>query len=368
VLDALRSAKQWRVRGPRLGAYAPQTTLSLPAHTPERALVPAIDFHTHLGRWLTAGGGWMEPDPLSLVRRMDECNVISLVNLDGLWGDELEENLDRYDRAWPGRFFTFCHLDWRLLERRNGSDLLVKSLEQSVRQGARGLKVWKDLGMGVTAGGRPVLPDDPRLDPVWEAAGHLGIPVLIHVADPVAFFQPINNHNERLEELLRHPSDSRAAGGLAEFARLMSALEHLVAGHPSTNIVGAHGGCFVENLAWVAGLLDAYPNYFIDVAGRAAELGRQPRTARSLIEDHPDRVLFGTDVFPSSSSGYRTYFRLLETADEAFPYSDEPVPSKGRWSIYGLALSETALARLYQANAARLLGLTQPGATSMPRS
>jgi predicted TIM-barrel fold metal-dependent hydrolase len=197
---------------------------------------------------------------------------------------------------------------------------------------------------------------------VWEAAGGLGIPVLIHVADPLAFFQPVDHHNERLEELLHHPSNSRQLGGLDEFYRLISALQQLVSSHPSTTFVGAHAA-FVENLEWVSHLLDICPNFYIDMGARAAELGRQPRAAQSLMVRHSDRVLFGTDVFPSSTSAYHTYFRLLETADEAFPYSDAPIPGQGRWSIYGLALPEAALEKIYYANAARLLGLSRPEPT-----
>ncbi len=303
----------------------------------------------------------MEPDLGALLARMDACNVNALVNLDGMWDGELEENLDRYDRSWPGRFFTFCQLDWRLLERPNGPDLLVKSLERSTAAGARGLKVWKDLGMEVTVEGRRILPDDAMLDPVWEAAGGLGIPVLIHVADPLAFFQPVDAHNERLEELLHHPSNSRQAGGLDEFYRLISALQHLVSSHPSTTFVGAHAA-FAENLGWVSHLLDNCPNFYIDMGARAAELGRQPRAAQSLMVRHSDRVLFGTDIFPSSTSAYQTYFRLLETADEAFPYSDAPVPGQGRWAIYGLALPEAVLEKIYYANAAPAARPLPPGA------
>jgi predicted TIM-barrel fold metal-dependent hydrolase len=346
-----------RARGPRLGSFAPRSTLELPAHDVPRASVPAIDFHAHLGRWLSSTGEWMEHDVSAALDLMDSCNVAALVNLDGRWGRELEENMDRYDRVYPERFFTFCHLDWRLLEEAKGPDLLIKSLERSVVSGARGLKVWKDLGMQVQVHGRPILPDDRRLSPVWEAAGALKIPVLIHVGDPVAFFQPVDGHNERLEDLLRHPRSSRQHGGHDEFKRLIDSLEHVVNAHPGTIIIGAHVGCYPENLAYVSHMLDRYPNFFIDTASRAAELGRQPRAARALLTRHADRVLFGTDVFPLRASSYHVYFRLFETDDEAFPYSDDPVPEWGRWSIYGLDLPASVQEKMYRVNACTLLGL-----------
>jgi predicted TIM-barrel fold metal-dependent hydrolase len=188
VRDAGRAVRRYRALGPRLGHYAPASTLELPDRTPPSAAVPAINFHTHLGRWLSSTDDWIEPDVGRLLDMMDGANVSAMVNLDGRWGAELAQNLERYDLAHPGRFFTFCHLDWRLLEAPDGPDLLVRSLQKSVAAGARGLKVWKDLGTTVKVAGRTVALDDARLAPVWEAAGALGVPVLVHVADPVAFF------------------------------------------------------------------------------------------------------------------------------------------------------------------------------------
>ena len=354
VADLVRAVRRWRA--PRLSSYAPRSTLELAEHRPPRACVPAIDFHTHLGRWLTPTGRWMEPDVDRLLREMEESNVESLVNLDGRWGAELEENLDRYDRAHPGRFHTFCHVDWQVLGERGGPDRLATSLQRSVAAGARGLKVWKDLGLSVHVRGRRILPDDPMLAPVWSAAAASGVPVLIHVADPVAFFLPADSHNERLEQMLRYPRGARHAGGLGAFHRLIDALERLVATHPSTTFVAAHA-CYPENLARVGAMLDLYPNLFIDVAAAASVLGRQPRTARSLVVEHPDRVLFGTDVFPWRAEPRLVYFRLLETADEAFTYSADPVPPYGRWQISGLELPRWVLEEVYRGTAASLLGL-----------
>src|SRR5580700_4943576 len=115
------------LRAPRLSSYAPVSLLELPGHTPGQASVRAVDFHTHLGRWLTDSGEWMEKDVGRLLDLMDASNVEAMVNLDGRWGSELEENLDRYDRAHPGRFFSFCHLDWRLLDQPHGEDRLAES-------------------------------------------------------------------------------------------------------------------------------------------------------------------------------------------------------------------------------------------------
>jgi predicted TIM-barrel fold metal-dependent hydrolase len=181
------------------------------------------------------------------------------------------------------------------------------------------------------------------------------VPVLMHVADPVAFFCPVDRRNERLEELLRHPEWSYHSRRFPAHHRLMDALETLVASHPATTFIGAHVS-WAENLAWVSRMLATYANLSVDIAGRVAELGRQPRAAAALLRRHRDRVLFGSDVFPYRVEDVRVAFRLLETADEHFAYSGSaPAGSQGRWRISGLDLPEDVRQAVYRDNATRLL-------------
>ena len=349
-----------RLRDLRLADFAP-VPCSRPRGTDvPRPAVPCVDVHNHLGRWLTGDGSWMVRDVGELLATMDEADVATVVNLDGRWGEELEDNLARYDSAYPGRFVTFAHLDWSLLaDGSRGIAGLVRSLGESRRAGARGIKVWKDLGLTWRdpAGAR-VAPDDERLSPVFAEAGELGLPVLIHTADPVAFFDPLDEHNERLEELCgqpdwwfgdptRHPT----------FTALMRSLEGLVAAHPGTTFIGAHVGCYAEDLGWVSRMLREHANFSVDLGGRLAELGRQPRAFRRLVVEHPLQVLFGTDAYPVGAEDYATYYRFLETDDEDFSYAPgEPVPPQGRWRIAGADLPPELLPDLYAGNARRLLG------------
>jgi predicted TIM-barrel fold metal-dependent hydrolase len=299
-------------------------------------------------------------DVPALVALMDELNIQTVVNLDGRWGAELEANLDRYDRAHPGRFATFCQVDWHVIANGGDASQLIASLRESKRRGACGLKVWKDLGLGIRdRAGEFVLPGDPRVAPVFEAAGELGLPVMIHTADPVAFFQPLDATNERLEELCVHPEWAVHGPEFPSFERLISSLETLVAGCPQTTFIAVHVGCYAENLAWVSRMLDTYANLFIDISARISELGRQPRAAHELFTRHAERILFGTDELPPSRAQYLTYFRFLETEDEYFPYSpdpEDPYP-RGRWHIYGLGLSRSVLQAVYADNAERVLGI-----------
>jgi predicted TIM-barrel fold metal-dependent hydrolase len=343
-----------------LSEYQPRSQLRVPAHSIERPRFPAIDVHNHLGRWLSEGERWMCDDVPALLALMDEAGVETMVNLDGRGDGELEANLERYDRRHPGRFATFCHVDWASLATGGSAEDLARSVARSADAGARGLKVWKDLGLGFEDDdGRLLLPDDPRLDPVWAAAAEHGLPVLIHVADPIAFFEPMDRFNERLEELVAHPEWSFHDARYPRFWRLMEALEAIVARHPATTFIGAHVGCCAEDLAWVDRMLTDHPNFHVDISARIAELGRQPRAAAALVGAHPDRVLFGTDVFPPALSAYRLAYRFLETLDEHFSYMRDPQtpPSTGRWAISGLGLDADVLERVYAGNARRLLGL-----------
>jgi predicted TIM-barrel fold metal-dependent hydrolase len=347
------------LRDLRLREYRPRSMLRTERHDVPRPRFPAIDAHNHLGRWLGSDGGWVVDDVDALLETLAGSGVEAIVNLDGRWGDELEENLDRYDRAHPGRFATFCHVDWGAFMDADVTARLIASLERSAAAGAKGLKVWKDLGLHVRDGdGTLVLPDDPRLSDVWDAAGELGLPIWIHTADPIAFFEPLDERNERLEELLVNPNWSFAdAERFPRFDRLLDALEAIVAVHHGTTFVGVHAGNAGEDLERVSRMLDAYPNYRIDVAARIAELGRQPRATRRLFDRHPDRILFGTDAFPPDPGAYAVSFRFLETEDEHFPYDpdeDEP-PSQGRWAISGLGLPDATLERVYAANARALI-------------
>jgi predicted TIM-barrel fold metal-dependent hydrolase len=179
--------------------------------------------------------------------------------------------------------------------------------------------------------------------------------VAVHTADPKAFFDPVDEHNERLEQLLNYPQWSFAGPQYPRFERLIDALETVVAAHPATTFIGVHGGCYPENLTRVGAMLAAYPNYHIDISARLAELGRQPRATRQLLTVYRDRVLFGTDQFPPDPDAYRLYYRFLETGDEQFPHDPRTSQLMGRWHISGVDLADDVLRRVYGENAARIL-------------
>jgi predicted TIM-barrel fold metal-dependent hydrolase len=294
-----------------------------------------------------------------------------MVNLTGGVGDGLEQTLERFDRAHPGRFLSFTEPSWNAIERDDFPRFQAEQLEKAHELGARGLKLTKTLGLylreNVTTGALvPV--DDPRFDPMWETAGSLGLPVAIHVSDPDAFFLPTNRHNERYEELTNHPDWSFYGKDFPTKESLLEARNRVFERHPNTQFVALHVGNRSEDLDDASSCLDRYPNMSVEIGARIGELGRQPRRARRFFESYQDRILFGTDAIPPplgnetpqqifSDELYQIYFRFLETEDEYFDYAPAPVPPQGRWRIHGLGLSESILEKVYRDNAARILGL-----------
>ncbi len=350
-----------------LGEFAPRQQLRVPAHEIDRPRFPVIDAHNHLGD--AFGGAWQGRSAAELAASLDEAGVDAIVDLDGGWGDALRREIERWQIPLPGRVAVFAGLDYDAwATTRDFGELEARRLREGVAAGARGLKVWKRLGLWARdPAGRLVPVDDARLDPLWAAAAELRVPVVIHVADPIAFFEPLDRFNERREELLEHPDwhvwPTRPPGAgpghplPARFDEIIDQLESLAVRHPATTFVGAHVGCAAEDLARVGAVLDRCPNFHVDIAARIAELGRQPYTAREFMLRYAGRVLFGTDE-PPDLAAYRTHYRFLETSDESFPYdADAPVPPQGRWTVCGLGLPDDVLRKVYAENARRVLRL-----------
>jgi predicted TIM-barrel fold metal-dependent hydrolase len=349
----------------RLADFRPRSRLrTRNAAGPARPSYPAIDAHNHLGP-TPFSDGWDRRSAAELASALDASNIAAIVDLDGGWGDALRRELEHW-APLGDRVAVFAGLDYAMWSGRpDFGEIEAARLREAAAAGARGLKVWKLLGLRARdAAGRLVAVDDARLDPLWAAAGGLRLAVTIHVADPIAFFEPLDPSNERYEELLEHPDwhfwPTRPRGrpeadGFPPFDEIIGGLEAVVAGHPETTFIGAHVGCAPEDLARVDRMLAQYPNWHVDIAARIAELGRQPYSARDLILRWPDRVLFGTDV-PPDPAAWAVYARFLETRDESFPYDPDGGPgSQGRWQIHGLGLPGEVLRAVYADNARRLI-------------
>jgi predicted TIM-barrel fold metal-dependent hydrolase len=350
-----------------LKAYEPRSTIVVDSHVVERPKFPAIDAHNHLGFvtdafGYTTAGESPEPDPLgvgvraspaSLVEVMDHAGISAMANLTGRWGDTLKRLIDKYERQHPGRFFTFANADWERSAERGFGEWAARQLEESVRAGARGFKVFKGLGLKARGpDGTLIMPDDERLDPLWAKAGELRVPVLIHVADPAAFFQPPDQYNDSYLELSHHPDWHFYGPGIPSFLELVEAGIRMMSRHPKTTFITAHTGWYSENLRFVAErMLDQLPNMYTDFSARTRWLGRQPHSSRKFFLKYQDRILFGTDATPSVEM-YQTYFRFLETDDDNFAAT----PGRaGVIYIAGLRLPDEALEKIYHLNTEKVI-------------
>lgn len=333
--------------------FAPRSELvTTETHVP-RARFRAIDAHNHLTARTPRGAPVRPPD--EMVREMDFLNLQAIADLNGGSGDELKFKLEQLDLAYPGRFITLCNVDWQGVGSPGWAERAVAALKDDVAAGARGLKVFKTLGLRARdVQGKLVLPDDPRISDVWEQAGELGVPVLIHTADPTAFFKPLDRFNERWDELHDHPSWMFYGPQYPKFMELIEALYRLIEAHPRTTFITAHVGCYPENLAFVSQMLDKYPNFNTDISARIAELGRVPYAAREWFIKYADRIVFGTDI-PPLPDMYRVHYRFLETRDEYFSYTTEPRGGQGRFMIYGMYLPDDVLEKVYNGNFHRLV-------------
>jgi predicted TIM-barrel fold metal-dependent hydrolase len=340
----------------RLQEYQPRSQLVLPTTLVQQPKFPVIDAHNHLTGIF--GGDWDKRPISELLDELDAANITMLVDLDGGWGEDiLHRHLDLYKASNPNRFQIFGGVNWDKWAEQGNSfgEWAASQLRSQVARGAQGLKIWKPFGLHVKdQTGALVAVDDERLIPLWETAGELKIPVLIHVADPVAFFDPLDATNERWEELVYQPDWHFPSPPFPSFLEIMGAFQRLVSRHPSTTFIGAHVGCYAENLGWVGQMLEHCPNYYIDISARISELGRQPYTTRRFFLKYADRILFGTDNAPYRDA-YKLYYRFLESDDEYFEYGLSQIPEQGRWSIYGLYLPDDVLQKVYSANAVRVL-------------
>ncbi|HEV2462840.1 MAG TPA: PfkB family carbohydrate kinase [Acidobacteriaceae bacterium] len=328
-----------------LGRFQPVSTLVSKAHCPLRPRFPAIDYHNHLDAL----------NPADVLRVMDSCGIEHVVNITMKTGDDALRMIDKFHSADPNRFSTIGWMDWSDVTSPEFVARTLDRLDRLVAHGAKGIKFWKDFGLSVRdTSGRLLSIDDERFAPIFDKAAELHIPVMFHTADPDAFFLPLDERNERYEELAAHP-DWSFAGSPVPKSELLDQRDRVFARHPDTTFVAAHVAESGENLARATKMLETHPNVSIDISARASELGRQPYSARKLFLRFPDRILFGTDLLPEDSM-YRLYFRFLETADEYFEYPSH-ASRQGRWNIYGLFLPDDILRKVYRDNALKLLRL-----------
>jgi predicted TIM-barrel fold metal-dependent hydrolase len=329
--------------------------------------IPIIDVHVHLG---ADGVEYLS----ELMKRYGFDHVVNLSG--GTPGRGLEQQLTRA-QSLPGKITTFVSLDYDQVVFPNYGARMTASLRAAHRMGAKGLKIAKVLGLGLPkpAPGLLMPVDDSELDPVFEAAGEFGMPIAIHAGDPRAFWQPVDERNERADELRAHPGWALYGQPVPSFDEILDQLERRIARHPKTTFISVHFGNCAEDPERVARMLRRYPNLFIDTAARIPEMGRHdPEKMRAFYEEFQDRILFGSDLgvgakneplflgsqgsTPPTNAEELLFFeathRYFETADRDFAH---PTPIQGKWKISGVELPRPILEKIYFRNAARVLNI-----------
>jgi predicted TIM-barrel fold metal-dependent hydrolase len=338
---------------PSITEYKPKSRLVVAEHPTPRAKYPVIDIHSH------------QPAPITperykeVVAAMDQLNLRTVVNLSGGWGDRLKQSVAAIKNSpYPDRMVLFANINFQPGVGPGFGAKAAAQLEEDVKAGALGLKIFKELGLRIkkTDGSRLHL-DDPELDPIWAKCGELKIPVLIHTAEPAPFFDPIDFTNERWLEEALFPDRRYQDPSFPRFEELLAERDRMFAKHRGTTFIAAHLGYLSNDLARFAKFLDAHPNVYPETAAVLAELGRQPRSARAFFIKYQDRILFGKDSFQPDEYPY--YWRTFETGDEYFDYYRD---YHAFWKLYGMELPDEVLKKLYYKNALRIVrGLPSTG-------
>ena len=327
--------------------YSPQSTLVVPENPLTKSKFPFVDVHNHQFAMPTQDLG-------KLVGEMDKLNMAVLVNLSGR-GRGSEEHLTgalkNVGENYPNRFIVFTNVNFGAIDDPNWSENTAKQVEEDVKLGARGFKVYKSLGLRTTdSKGNRVKIDDPRIEPVWDKCGELGIPVIIHSADPRPFWDSMDENNERWLELKLRPGRKRSETDPLAWEQIIQEQHNVFRRHPNTIFINAHMGWYANNLAKLSELMDEMPNMYVEIGAVIAELGRQPRFAKQFFDKYQDRILFGKDAY--NPEEYHTYFRVLESNDEYFPYYKK---YHAFWRMYGLGLDDEVLKKVYYKNALKII-------------
>jgi uncharacterized protein len=336
---------------PTIVEYRPRSSVVVEEHLRPRAKFPVVDIHSHQAA---------TPENMDrLIAEMDALNLRVLVNLTAGSGERLRANVAAIRAAGhEDRFRVFANVDWDGAGGPGWQQQEVAKLEQAVKDGAIGLKVLKNLGLTAKkADGSRLTVDDPDLDPIWQTAARLDLPVLIHVADPQQFFDPPDFTNERWLELAVFPNRLYPQDRFPSFETLMTERDNMFRRNPKTRFIAAHFAWHGNDLRRAARMLDTMPNVYMEVGAVLYEFGRQPRASAEFFTRYQDRILFGKDAYYPSEYPY--FWRVFETSDEYFDYY-RPYHFMGK--LYGMGLSDDVLKKLYYRNALKVTpGLPQTG-------
>lgn len=331
--------------GLKLSDYRPVSLHKSSGNAPAEARFPLIDLHSHpypkseedLDRW---------------VATMDALNIDKSAILTYSTGPRFD-SLYNFFQKYPDRFILFCGIDYSGYNEPGFAEKAVRELERCYRVGARGVGELGDKGKGLyyskptPAYGMHI--DDPRLDPVIRKCGELGMPISVHVAEPIWMYKPMNAQNDGLMNAYKWRLDDQE--GILGHAEMVRTLENAVKKHPRTTFIACHYANSSYNLEILGTLFDQYPNLYADISARFAETAVIPRTVNRFFTRYADRLVYGSDMGMDKEM-YLTTFRILETEDEHF--YDHNISSY-HWAMNGYGLSPEVLEKVYRNNALKIL-------------
>ena len=333
---------------PSIVDYRPRNTLVAPEHLVPKAKFPAIDYHGHPTVQLN------DAEALDgLADDLDAIGVRVIVAANNIRGANLQRvvAMTQSSPRMRDRIRFLTGIDFNGVGSAGWAERAIAALEEDARVGAVGIgEIGKGLGLSTRkADGTRLRIDDPALDPVWQAAARLRLPVFIHTADPPEFWQPIDNHNERWLELALFPNRRYAAPEDPEFEQLMTERDNMIRRNPNTTFVVAHMGWHANDLPRLSKMMDEMANILVEVGAVLYDIGRQPRASRDFFVKYQDRILFGKDSFQPGEYPY--YWRVFETRDDYFDYYRD---YHAFWKLYGIDLPDEVLKKVYYKNALRI--------------
>ncbi len=247
---------------------------------------------------------------------------------------------------------------------------VVAFLDRQFRAGARGVKIWKEVGIDIkTPGGKFILPDDPRFDPIYAFIAARKKVLHAHLAEPIDAWRPLDPESSHYAYYSGNPQWH--LHGKPEYpthAAIIAARDRILEKHPTLTVLGAHLGSLEHDLEGIAARLDRYPNFHVEVSARTRNLTRHPTAkVREFLRTYQDRVLYGLDASwkpflrptpptPAQRTGHINRLELLYRADFDY-YAGRGEITYNNRKVQALALPRTVLEKFYHRNAQRLYGL-----------
>lgn len=325
----------------RLKDFRPQSIFRVPVTKITKAKYPVIDMHSH-------DFAKTDEQVAQWVKTMDQAGIEKTIILSGVTGTQFDSIYSKYAR-YGDRFEVWCGFNLNGFEELGWSEKAVRELERCVKSGARGIGELSDKGFGLrySRGFGPHM-NDPIMKPLIKRCGELGIPINIHVAEPLWMYLPMDSTNDGLMNAYTWRIDSTKKGILGH-AQLIKTLENVVGDNANTTFIACHFANCEYDLSILGSLLDKYPNLYADVSARFGETSAIPRYMAFFYEKHQDKLLYGTDNIPESHM-YEITFRILESLDEHFYYY-----RFYHWPSHGFGLNDNVLKKVYQENAKKIL-------------